>query len=58
MLTRPVAAKMLCLCPQTLALWSMTGKHLPVVRVGERAVRYKVSDIQKLIEKGLTPASD
>ena len=57
LLTRQEAAALLQLKPQTLAKWSMEGKHLPVVRVGDRAVRYRLWDVQQLIERGTQPAA-
>jgi predicted site-specific integrase-resolvase len=58
LLTRSEAAELLKLRPQTLAKWSLTGLHLPVVRVGTRAVRYKLSDVRRLIERGVQPAAE
>ena len=57
MLTRREAAELLKMRPQTLAKWSLDGRHLPVVRVGARSVRYKLSDVQKLIDRGTQPAA-
>lgn len=57
LLTRPEAAEYLSLAVQTLAVWSMTGKHLPVVRMGTRAVRYRISDLDEFIEKQTIAAS-
>ncbi len=51
LLTRAEAADLLRLKPQTLGKWAMTGRHLPVVHVG-RAARYRLSDVQRLIEQG------
>jgi len=45
------AAAMLGLRPQTLAKWRMTGRHLPVVRLG-RTIRYRLGDIERLIAEG------
>ena len=51
LLTRLEAAEILQLRPQTLAVWAMTGLHLPVVRIGARTVRYRLSDVQKFIDE-------
>ncbi len=50
LLTRAEAAEMLGLKPQTLAVWALTGRFLPVVKLG-RAVRYKRSDVEQFIEQ-------
>ena len=55
--TRAQAAEFLGLKPQTLAAWAMTGKHLPIVHVGDRAVRYRQSDLEEFIERQTVPAS-
>jgi hypothetical protein len=53
LITRNQAAIALSLKPQTLAKWSLTGKVLPVVRFpGVRTVRYRLSDVQRLIDGG------
>lgn len=47
LLTRDQAAEYLGLAPQTLAVWATTGRHsLPYCKVG-RAVRYRLSDLEK-----------
>jgi excisionase family DNA binding protein len=56
-LNREQAAELLGLQPQTLAKWAMEGKHLAVVRVGGRSVRYNASDVQEFIERHTPPAS-
>ena len=43
------AAEMLGLAPQTLAKWAMTGKNLPVVKLGNRTARYLLSDVMSFI---------
>jgi excisionase family DNA binding protein len=53
LLTRKQAATMLNLSVQTLAKWAMTGRHLPIVKIG-RTVRYEIADIEKLIENSST----
>jgi hypothetical protein len=40
---------MLGLAPQTLAKWAMTGKNLPVVKLGNRTTRYLYTDIMSFI---------
>jgi excisionase family DNA binding protein len=49
-LTRRQAAEFLSLSQQTLAVWAMTGKILPYVKLG-RAVRYRLSDLEELIAR-------
>jgi predicted DNA-binding transcriptional regulator AlpA len=56
LLTRQQAAELLGLRPQTLAAWALTGKNLPVVKLGEKAVRYRLSDVQAFIDKSVVPA--
>ena len=57
LLTRKQAAQFLCLRPQTLAVWAMTGRHLPVVTIGSRMVRYKLADLRAHVENQTTPAA-
>ena len=56
LLTRPQAAEILGLRVQTLAKWAMTGKYLPVVKLGS-AARYRMADVQAYIERSTVPAS-
>ena len=56
LLTRKEAAAFLGLAEQTLAVWGMSGRHLPVVKVG-RSVRYKLRDLQKFVQEQTIPAS-
>ncbi len=59
LLTREQAAELLQLKPQTLAKWAMDARHLPLVRVGSRAVRYRLADVEAFIERGIVaPASE
>jgi predicted DNA-binding transcriptional regulator AlpA len=51
LITRKETADLLSLKPQTLAKWAMTGKNLPVIRIGNRAVRYSLADVMAFIEK-------
>ena len=51
LMNREDAAKYLGICPQTLAVWAVTGRYnLPMVRVG-RAVRYRQSDLDAFIDR-------
>jgi len=50
------AAKFLELRPQTLAVWRMTGQHLPFIRVG-RSIRYRQSDLEAYLQRRTVPAS-
>lgn len=56
LITRIQAAKMLCLEPQTLAKWAMTGAKLPVVKIG-RIVRYRSEDVEDLIRRSTVGTS-
>ena len=56
LLDREEAAKVLGVKAQTLAVWAMTGRNLPVVHVGRR-VKYRLSDIDQLVEWNTTPAT-
>jgi len=49
--TRKEAADLLGLAPQTLAKWAMTGKNLPVIRLGNRTVRYSRTEIDAFIKR-------
>jgi predicted site-specific integrase-resolvase len=49
LLTRKEAADLLGLKPQTLAKWAMTGKNLPVVKLGNRTTRYLYADVISFI---------
>jgi excisionase family DNA binding protein len=50
-LTRQEAATMLGLRPQTLAVWAMTGRNLPYVKLGGKVVRYRREDVEAFIDK-------
>ncbi len=56
LLTRQQAAEYIGLKAQTLAVWALSGKHLPVIHVG-RSVRYRRSDLDAFIERQTVPAS-
>lgn len=55
--TRKEAATILGLEPQTLAKWAMTGKNLPVVRLGNRTIRYFYNDIEAFIARSTAQCS-
>jgi predicted site-specific integrase-resolvase len=46
---------MLGLSPKTLYQWAYE-RRVPVVKLFGRALRFRVSDIQKLIDRSLRPA--
>ena len=51
LLTRAEAAEYLGLCPQTLAVWAITGRYnLSMIKVG-RSVRYRKSDLDAWLER-------
>lgn len=50
LLTRPEAAEMLGLAPQTLANWASMGKGPRRVIVGSRSTRYRLSDLTAYVE--------
>jgi len=50
----PAAAEMLDLSPKTIWQWVLL-RRIGVVRLG-RAVRIPISEIERLIEEGTTPA--
>jgi len=48
LLNRKEAADYLGLKPQTLATWQCVGRYgLPVVKIGRRAVRYRLDDLER-----------
>jgi excisionase family DNA binding protein len=53
-ITRREAAEILGLSPQTLAKWALTGKNLPVIKLGNRTVRYLYADVMNFIESRRT----
>ena len=54
LLTREQAADVLGLSPATLAAWHSRGPHiLPAVKLN-RAIRYRMTDLQQLIASRLT----
>jgi len=59
LLTRRQAAEVLGLQPQTLARWAWAGKEdrPPEVRIGDRAVRYRASDLATWIAAPRKPAT-
>ncbi len=53
LLTRTEAAKFLGVKASTLAHWKCTGRYnLQLVKIG-RLVKYRISDLEKFIEKGV-----
>lgn len=50
LLTRPEAAELLGLAPQTLANWASMGKGPRRVIVGSRSTRYRLSDLTAYME--------
>lgn len=59
LLTTEQAAEFLSIKPQTLAVWRNTRRYgLPWVTVGARSVRYRLSDLEKFVEAGLTNGSE
>jgi excisionase family DNA binding protein len=56
-LTRQQAAEFLGLKPQTLANWAITQRYLPVVKIGGRCVRYRMSDLLQHMEQNTIPTS-
>ena len=57
LLTREQAAKYLGLRPQTLAAWAVEGKNLPVLKLRGHYVRYRLSDLRRLLEPSVVPAA-
>jgi excisionase family DNA binding protein len=55
LLTVPEAAERLRLQPSTVRKW-IFERRLAYVRVGQRAVRIREADIEKLIRENYTPA--
>jgi hypothetical protein len=56
LISRREAAGLLCVKEQTLSKWAMTGRILPVVKIG-RSARYRLSDVQRVVDQGaLAPA--
>lgn len=56
LLDRGDAAEFLGLSPNTLAVWAMAGKHIPVVRFGRR-VKYRMGDLREYIARSTSPAN-
>ena len=51
LLTPKKASEMLSVKVQTLAAWRHRGHRLPWVRLGGRAIRYRLSDLVRFIEE-------
>jgi len=55
LLNRKEAARFLSLSPGTLAVWDCTKRHdLKPIKIG-RAVRYRLSDLNRFLEAQLKP---
>ena len=50
LLTRKQAADYLSIRPETLALWAVSRKYLPFVKVGG-AVRYRLADLAAFLQR-------
>jgi excisionase family DNA binding protein len=50
LLTREQAAQFLSLKKSTLEAWACRGGGPAMVRMGKRAIRYRISDLEKFIE--------
>lgn len=58
LLTRKEAAVYLGVKARTLEIWASSGRHnIPYVRLG-REVRYRVSDLDQLVERLITIPSE
>jgi len=57
LLTVDQAAAELTLKPKTIRLW-IASRRIGHVRIGERAIRIPISEIDRLIEEGTIPAAD
>lgn len=55
LLTCLEVARLLSVRPATIRTWTSTRK-IPSVRIGTRAVRYRLIDIERLVKTGLRPA--
>lgn len=55
LLTIPEAAAYLGLKPSTLRAWRSRGQHLTFIELGQRAVRVRLCDCDKLITAGMVP---
>ena len=53
LLTTDDVAVMTGLSPETLAQWRWLKKEIPFVRLGQKCVRYRQSDIDAWVEKRL-----
>ena len=50
LITESEAAAYMGVKPQTLATWRCTKRYpLPFIRVGRRAIRYRLTDIEKFL---------
>lgn len=52
LLTPDETAELLGVTSHTLSVWRCTARYpLPYVKVGSRAVRYKLADVQRFIDE-------
>ena len=56
LITTEEAAAMMRLGPSTLRKWRMEGRHLPIYKMGRKAVRYDEADVLRFIESNRTAA--
>lgn len=54
LLTEKEAARFLSLEPRTLQAWRLLGgKNLPFVRISRRAIRYRMEDLRRFVNRNL-----
>jgi excisionase family DNA binding protein len=59
LLTTREAANYLGLKENTLEIWRCVGRYnLPYARVGGRAIRYRISDLDAFIQRGMVNVVD
>lgn len=61
LLTRKEAAYLLRLRPNTLAVWAVKrrfARELPIIRLGRNLIRYRRSDVDRIIESGIVQLAD
>ncbi len=52
------AARFLGLRPRTLQNWRWSGEGPPFVRVSNRAIRYRISDLRRWVEERVVTTTD
>lgn len=57
LLTRKETAAILRVKPQTMSIWAMSGRHLPYVRVGGRAM-YRKADVKRYLAQNTVQPAD